>query len=397
MQPPLQNVKVLDFSHALAGPYCTLLLAGYGAVVYKVESPVGDMGRGWGPPFSDSQASYFLGINAGKKGVCIDLKKPEGRDLCLRLIAKADVLVENFRVGTMDRLGLGFQQVHQLNPKLVYCSISGYGQHGPSRDESAMDLIMQAASGLLSITGTESGETVRCGHSVADITAGMFAVIGILMGLRTRDQSGTGQYIDISMFDSMISAMASNFANYLGSGRLPGPLGTSFASIVPYRAFKTFDRDIAIAVASDKLWTDFCLAIGRPDLTAHPDYATNAERVANRKVLEPLLAEIFLTDTAANWAARLLSAGVPSSPVRTFDEVYCDPQAAVRRMFPQTGPIPITGLPIKMECAMECAPTDARSAAPRLGEHTREVMMDLLGCDEHLMRSLLKSGIILEA
>ena len=393
MQPPLQNVKVLDFSHALAGPYCTLLLAGYGAVVYKVESPVGDMGRGWGPPFSDSQASYFLGINAGKKGVCIDLKKPEGRDLCLRLIAKADVLVENFRVGTMDRLGLGFQQVHQLNPKLVYCSISGYGQHGPSRDESAMDLIMQAASGLLSITGTESGETVRCGHSVADITAGMFAVIGILMGLRTRDQSGTGQYIDVSMFDSMISAMASNFANYLGSGRLPGPLGTSFASIVPYRAFKTFDRDIAIAVASDKLWTDFCLAIGRPDLTAHPDYATNAERVANRKVLEPLLAEIFLTDTAANWAARLLSAGVPSSPVRTFDEVYCDPQAAVRRMFPQTGPIPITGLPIKMECA----PTDARSAAPRLGEHTREVMMDLLGCDEHLMRSLLKSGIILEA
>lgn len=393
MQAPLQNVKVLDFSHALAGPYCTLLLGGYGAAVYKLESPVGDMGRGWGPPYSDSQASYFLGINAGKKGVCIDLKKPEGRDLCLGLIGKADVLVENFRAGTMDRLGFGFKQVHQLNPKLVYCSISGYGQDGPSRDQPAMDLILQAASGLISITGTESGETVRCGHSVADITAGMFAVIGILMGLRTRDQTGVGQYIDISMFDSMISAMASNFANYLGSGKVPGPLGTAFASIVPYRTFATGDRDIAIAVGSEKIWTDFCVAIERPDLTAHPNYATNADRVKNRKVLEPLLAEIFLADSAANWSTRLLSAGVPSSPVRTLDEVYRDPQAAVRRMFPQAGPIPITGLPIKMESA----PGAARSTAPRLGEHTREVLMDLLGCDEHLIQRLLKTGIILEA
>lgn len=393
MQAPLQNVKVLDFSHALAGPYCTLLLGGYGATVYKLESPVGDMGRGWGPPYSDSQASYFLGINAGKKGICIDLKKPEGRELCLDLIGKADVLVENFRVGTMDRLGFGFEQVHQLNSRLVYCSISGYGQDGPSRDQPAMDLILQAASGLISVTGTESGETVRCGHSVADITAGMFAVIGILMGLRTRDQTGVGQYIDISMFDSMISAMASNFANYLGSGRVPGPLGTSFPSIVPYRTFATADRDIAIAVGSEKIWTDFCVAIERPGLTAHSDYAANADRVKNRKVLEPLLAEIFLTDTAANWSTRLLSAGVPSSPVRTLDEVYRDPQAAVRRMFPHAGPIPITGLPIKMESA----PGAARSTAPRLGEHTREVLMDVLGCDEHLIQSLSKSGIILEA
>ncbi len=393
MEAPLQNVKVLDFSHALAGPYCTLLLGGYGATVYKLESPVGDMGRGWGPPYSDAQASYFLGINAGKKGICIDLKKPEGRDLCLSLIAKVDVLVENFRVGTMDRLGFGFKDVHRLNPRLVYCSISGYGQDGPSRDESAMDLIMQAASGLLSITGTESGETVRCGHSVADITAGMFAVIGILMGLRTRDQTGLGQYVDISMFDSMISAMASNFAYYLGSGKVPGPLGTSFGSIVPYRTFATADREIAIAVASDKLWKDFCLAIERPGLTADPDYATNADRVANRKVLEPLLAEIFLMDTAANWAARLLSAGVPSSPVRTLEDVYRDPQSAVRRMFPHTGPIPITGLPIKMESASSAE----RSTAPRLGEHTREVLMDLLGCDKNLIQNLINSGIIHEA
>ncbi|MEO8127876.1 MAG: CoA transferase [Bryobacteraceae bacterium] len=393
MLAPLQDVKVLDFSHALAGPYCTLLLGGYGASVYKVESPVGDMGRGWGPPFSDSQASYFLGINAGKKGICIDLKKPDARDLCLELVAKADVLVENFRVGTMERLGFGFQQVHAMNPRLVYCSISGYGQDGPSRDQSAMDLIMQAASGLLSITGTESGESVRCGHSVADISAGMFAVIGILMGLRTRDQTGVGQYIDVSMFDSMISSMASSFANYLGSGRVPVPLGTSFASIVPYRTFAACDRELAIAVGSEKIWSDFCKAIDRPDLTKNPDYATNADRVKNRRVLEPLLAEIFVTDTAASWSARFLAAGVPASPVRTLEDVFHDPQAAVRNMFPQVGPIPITGLPIKMDSA----PSAARPPAPRLGEHTREILSELLGYSQDRIRDLIETGIVLEA
>jgi crotonobetainyl-CoA:carnitine CoA-transferase CaiB-like acyl-CoA transferase len=393
MQAPLHAVRVLDFTHALAGPYCTLLLGGYGATVYKLESPSGDMGRGWGPPYTGSESSYFLGINAGKKGVCIDLKKPEGRELCLQLIERMDVLIENFRVGTMDRLGLGFDRVHARNPRLIYCSISGYGQDGPSRDQSAMDLILQAASGLISITGVKNGELVRCGHSVADITAGMFAIIGILMALRSRDQTGVGQFVDVSMFDSMISAMASNFANYLGSGKVPGPLGTSFASIVPYRTFATADRDIAIAVGSEKIWADFCSVIQRVDLIARPGYATNADRVKNREAVESLLSGIFPKDTAENWAARLLAAGVPCSPVRSLEEVYNDPQAAVRRMFQQAGPIPITGLPIKMTSA----PDLSRSQAPRIGEHTREVLMDLLGCGEHDIQSLLETGIILEA
>jgi crotonobetainyl-CoA:carnitine CoA-transferase CaiB-like acyl-CoA transferase len=234
---------------------------------------------------------------------------------------------------------------------------------------------------------------VRCGHSVADITAGMFAVIGILMGLRTRDQTGVGQFIDVSMFDSMISAMASNFANYLGSGRVPGPLGTSFASIVPYRTFATSDRDIAIAVGSEKIWQDFCTGIQRPDLAAHPDYATNADRVKNREILEPIVQEAFLHDSAENWASRLLAAGVPCSPVRTFEEVYNDPQTAVRRMFEQTGGLPITGLPLKMDST----PKSARLNAPALGEHTREVLSDLLGCSAHHIQSLREAGIILEA
>ncbi len=378
MQAPLHNVRVLDFSHALAGPYCTLLLAGYGASVYKLEPPGGDIGRGWAPPYTGGDASYFLGINAGKKGICIDLKQREGRDLCLRLIDKVDVLIENFRVGSMQKLGLGFKEAHERNPKLVYCSISGYGQDGPSRDQPAMDLIVQAASGLISITGVKNGETVRCGHSIADITAGMFAAIGILMALRTRDQTGVGQFVDVSMFDSMISAMASNFANYLGSGQIPGPLGTSFASIVPYRTFATADRDLAIAVGSEKIWPDFCKAIERPDLVNDPSYATNAVRVANRNVLEPILSSIFLTATADQWTRRLQAVGVPCSPVRTLQEVFRDPQSSVRQMFPVLGGFPVTGLPIKMSAMPEAV----RYSAPDLGQHTKETLRELLGLDD---------------
>ncbi|HYM12492.1 MAG TPA: CoA transferase, partial [Bryobacterales bacterium] len=275
MRYPLDDLKVLDLSHALAGPYCTLLLAHYGARVYKLEPPgAGEMGRAWGPPFTGGESSYFLGLHPNKLGLSIDLKKPQGLALARRLIEKVDVVVENFRPGSLARLGLGFEQVRPSNPRLIYCSISGYGQDGPSRDLPAMDLILQAASGLISTTGVAGGETVRCGHSVADITAGMFAAIGILMALHARERTGAGQFIDVSMLDGLISAMGSNFANYLGSGVVPGPLGTAFNTIVPYRTFSTADRDIAIAAASDKLWAALCRAIDRPDLAGDPRYAS---------------------------------------------------------------------------------------------------------------------------
>ena len=225
----LDGVRVLDFSHALAGPFCTLVMADFGASVYKLESPSGgDMGRGWGPPFAGGQSSFFLGLNRGKYGISIDLKRREGIDLCLRLVDGMDVLVENFRPGAMDRLGLGYAALAQRNPRLVYCSISGYGQAGPSRDEAAMDLIVECSSGFLSITGTEQGEQVRSGYAVADINAGLFSVIGILLALRARDVTGRGQYVDVSMLDGMISAMTSNYMSYLGSGKVPRPLGSGF-------------------------------------------------------------------------------------------------------------------------------------------------------------------------
>ncbi len=398
MESPLAGLTVLDFSHALAGPFCSLLLADYGATVYKLEPPVGgDISRGWGPPFTGDQSSFFLGLNRGKQGVAIDLKRAEGVELCLRMVEKADVLIENFRPGTLDRLGLGYAAANARNPRLVYCSISGYGQNGPSRDESAMDLIVQAASGLISMTGTMEGEQVRCGHSVADITAGMFALIGILMALRAREQTGKGQFVDVSMLDSMISAMTSNFVSYIGSGIPPRPMGTAFATIVPYRTFAARDREISLAVGSEKLWVNFCKAIGHPELASDPRYATNAQRVANREVLEPMLGQIFLTGTAQHWAEKLSAEGVPCAPVRTIQEVVENPQAAVRGMFPEiqhptAGRFTVTGPPIKFSDT----PGSVSSAAPLLGQHTRESLTGLLGLDTGQLEDLEARGVILQ-
>jgi crotonobetainyl-CoA:carnitine CoA-transferase CaiB-like acyl-CoA transferase len=395
---PLDGVKILDFSHALAGPYCTMLLADYGAEVFKLESRAGDMGRGWGPPFAGGVASFFLGLNRGKRGISIDLKQSEGIELCLRLIDRMDVLIENFRPGAMERLGLGYEALRRRHPRLVYCSISGYGQNGPSRDEAAMDLVVQSSSGLLSITGTEDGESVRCGYGVTDVTAGLFAVIGILLALRAREATGEGQYIDVSMLDSMISTMSSNYMSYLGSGTVPRPMGTAFPTVVPYRVFHTADKPIAIAVGSEKLWAAFCGAIGRPDLEAHPDYATNALRIVNRAALEPLLDGVFATRPVAEWIERLRAAGIPSSPVRNFEDVALDAQSAVRGMFPTldhpaAGPHLVTGTPVKLSET----PGAPGLPAPALGQHSGEALAELLELDVATIAALRARGVIYEA
>lgn len=398
MNKPLDGVRVLDFSHALAGPYCTLLLADYGADVCKLEAREGDMARGWGPPFAGGISSVFLGLNRGKRGISLDLKQPEGRELCLRLIDRMDVLIENFRPGSMDRLGLGYQAIHERNPRLVYCSISGYGQAGPSRDEAAMDLVVQSSSGLLSITGTPDGESVRCGYGVTDVTAGLFALNGILLALRARERTGEGQYVDVSMLDCMISTMSSNYMSYLGSGVVPRPLGTAFPTVVPYRVFHASDRSLAIAVGSEKLWAAFCRAIGRPEIEKDPDYESNARRIENRAALEALLAGVFIGKPAAEWLTRLRAAGIPSSLVRNFEEVANDEQCALREMFPvmqhaTAGPHRVTGTPVKLSDT----PGGPGRPAPLQGEHTREVMKEFFGLDEAALADLRARRIIFEA
>ncbi|HLK51526.1 MAG TPA: CoA transferase [Bryobacteraceae bacterium] len=397
-QPPLRGIRVLDFSHALAGPYCTLLLADFGAEVYKLESRAGDMGRGWGPPFAAGEASFFLGLNRGKRGISIDLKNAEGLDLCLRLIDRMDVLIENFRPGAMDRLGLGYEALGRRNPRLVYCSISGYGQNGPSRDEAAMDLVMQASSGLLSITGTAEGESVRCGYGVTDVTAGQFAVIGILLALRARETTGRGQFVDVSMLDSMISTMSSNYSSYLGSGIVPQPMGTAFPTVVPYSVFHAQDRPIAVAVGSERLWSSFCRAIDRPDLETNPDYESNAARIRNRGVLEPLLDTVFRQRPVAEWTGRLQAAGIPVSVVRTFQDVVEHPQSAVREMFPKldhptAGAHRVTGTPVKLSET----PGGPSGPAPLLGEHSAAALQQLLGLDKAALADLAERGVIYDA
>lgn len=398
MAKPLDGIRVLDFSHALAGPYCTMLMADYGAEVYKVEGvDTHDMGRTWGPPFQGGEASYFLGLNCGKRAVSVDLKDERGREVCLRMAEKVDVLIENFRPGAMARLGLGWEEARARNPRLIYCSISGYGHSGPARDKAAMDLILQASSGLMSMTGTEDGRVARCGHSVADITAGMFALIGVLMALRSRERTGAGQFVDVSMFDSMISAMASNFAYHLGSGNIPRPLGTAFPTIVPYAAFPAKDREIAIAVASERLWAAFCEAVEKPEWMTDERFATNSQRVRHRGVLEAAIAGVLGRRAAEEWEEVFRRRGIPCTPVRNLKEVAEDPQAAERNMFPAVihraaGEVRVTGVPVKLSET----PGSVASAAPLVGQHTREVLREVLGMKDTEIDELVRDRVVVE-
>jgi crotonobetainyl-CoA:carnitine CoA-transferase CaiB-like acyl-CoA transferase len=377
---PLDGLTVLDFSHALAGPYCTMLMAAYGAKVIKVEGPEGDIGRTWGPPFNGTDASYFVGLNSGKQSLAIDLKTPEGLEVCRKLAAQADILVENFRPGTMNRLGLDYASLSAANSRLIYVSISGYGQTGPRRLEPAMDLIIQSASGLMSITGTAAGETVKTGHSIADITAGLFSLIGAMMALEARHRTGRGQFVDVSMMDTVMSTMLPSFSRFLASGIVPKPMGTLFDGIVPYRNFVCQDREMTLAVASDKLWKSFCEAIGRSELGNHADYSTNPLRVKNRGVLEPMLESMFRSRPAAHWVELLAKHGVPATVVRNLKEVLDDEQTAARNMTPVVqhaiaGPIRVIGVPVQLSET----PGRIGSAAPLLGADTAAILKAVNG------------------
>jgi crotonobetainyl-CoA:carnitine CoA-transferase CaiB-like acyl-CoA transferase len=375
---PLDGITVLDFSHALAGPYCTMLMAAYGAEVIKVEGPEGDIGRTWGPPFHGADASYFVGLNSGKQSLAIDLKTPEGLDACRKLAAKTDVLIENFRPGTMNRLGLDYASLSAANPRLIYVSISGYGQTGPRRLEPAMDLIIQSASGLMSITGTAAGETVKTGHSIADITAGLFSLIGTMLAIEARHRTGRGQFVDVSMMDTVMSTMLPSFARYLASGVVPKPMGTLFEGIVPYRNFVCADREITVAVASDKLWKSFCEASGRADLADNSDYKTNPLRVKNRAVLEPILEAMFRSRPAEEWVQLLSQFGVPATVVRNLKEVIEDEQTSARNMTPTVqhpvaGAIRVLGVPVQLSDT----PGRICSASPLLGADTATILKSI--------------------
>jgi formyl-CoA transferase len=370
MQSVLADVVVLDLSRVLAGPYCTMMLGDLGATVIKVEHPgCGDDTRRFGPPYVAGESAYFLGLNRNKKSVTLDFDEPQGREQLLDLVRQASVLVENFRPGTLERRGLGYEALKALNPGLIYCSISGYGQSGPRSSLPGYDLVAQAESGLMSITGEIDGAPMPVGSPVSDITAGMFACLSIMAAIRVRDHTGLGQRIDISLLEAAISLLGNVASNYLISGEDAPRYGNGHPNIAPYQAFATRNGRMIVACGNDHLYTTLCHLLDREDLTTDERFVTNAQRVRNRSVLFALLQEIFLQRDTEEWLAALHHAGIPCGPIRSVDTVFHDPQIQAREFVwecehPTAGTINLLGSPIHLSET----PPRLYKAPPLLGE-----------------------------
>ncbi len=396
LDPPLTGVTVVDLTRVLSGPYCTMLLADMGARVIKIERPGGgDETRAWGPPFQGGESAYFLSVNRNKESVALDFKRTAGRRLLDSLIASADVLVENFRPGTLDRLGLGYADLSARHPALVYCSVSGFGQTGPKRDVPGYDMVLQAEAGLMSITGTAEGPPCRLGVAVADILAGLLAAHGIVLALVARVRTGKGQMVDVAMFDSVVSLLSYQAALCLATGVPPVRMGNEHPTIVPYDSFDASDGPFVLAIGNDGQWRRLCEVANVRALADDPRFATNPERVRHRALLRPLLADVFRTRTRGDWMAALAAADVPCGAVRNIREVLDDPQIAARAMLeaiehPAAGAIGLLGLPIKLSET----PGRVRMPPPVLGGDTRRVLEEDLRLQPSEVDALEDEGVI---
>jgi crotonobetainyl-CoA:carnitine CoA-transferase CaiB-like acyl-CoA transferase len=375
---PLAGITVLDLTRVLSGPYCTMMLADLGARVIKVEQPgKGDDTRAWGPPFIEGESAYFLSVNRNKESVTLDFKAPGGREVLDRLIAKADVLVENFRPGTLTKLGLDYATLAAAHPRLVYCSISGFGQTGPRSREAGYDAVMQAEGGLMSITGAGDGQPFRLGVAIADIVSGMFAAQGVTTALYARERSGRGQFVDIAMLDSVVALLTYQAGIYFATNAAPPRMGNRHPTIVPYETFRASDGDFVLAVGNDDQWRRFCAVA---ELGDDEHFATNRLRVTNYAALKPLLDARLATKPRAHWIEHLKKAGVPCGGVRDLHEVFSDPQVAARSMMTEldhvkAGVLKLVGTPLKLSET----PGEIRTPPPTLGEHTDRVLTHDLG------------------
>ena len=377
---PLSGIRVLDLSRVLAGPYCTMVLSDLGADVIKVESPEGDETRGWGPPFAEGESAYYLCVNRNKRSIVVDFKTDEGRRIIHELIRRSDLLVENFRPGTLARFSLDFESASALNPKLIYCSITGFGQTGPLRDKPGYDFMIQAMGGLMSFTGEPDGEPMKAGVAVADLFAGQNAVIAVLAALQVRAQTGKGQHLDISLFDSQVGMLANVASNYLVSGNLPKRYGNAHANIVPYQSFRASDAWFVVAVGNDRQFEKLCEVIGNLELVSDPRFRLNSSRVKNREELISILKPIFVTKMSSEWLSLLEAAGIPCGPINTLGEVFSMPQVEARSMLihienTAIGDLRLVGSPLKFSET----PVAYRLPPPKLGEHTEEVLKELFG------------------
>jgi crotonobetainyl-CoA:carnitine CoA-transferase CaiB-like acyl-CoA transferase len=407
----LDGIRVLDLSRVLAGPWCTQTLADLGADVIKIERPgSGDDTRSWGPPFlQDAQghdtheAAYYLGANRNKRSITCDIAQPAGQQLVRELAARCDVFVENFKVGDLARYGLSYENLRQVNPRLVYCSITGFGQTGPYRDRAGYDYIVQGMGGLMSVTGERDdlgGGPQKVGVAVADLFTGMYATTAILAALRHAERTGEGQWIDMALLDTQVAMLANLGANYLVSGKVPGRAGNAHQNIVPYQVFETAPgaagRDfIILAIGNDSQFAKFCEVAGRPELATDERFAKNQGRVRNRGVLVPILERVMRMRTKADWLAALETARVPCGAINNLAEVFADPQVNERRMVntwphPLRDDVRLVASPIKMSGT----PVRADRAPPLLGQHTGEVLGELLGYDAARIEALKKQGAI---
>lgn len=390
----LQNIRVLDLSRVLAGPYCTMVLGDLGADVIKVEPPEGDETRGWGPPFAGGESAYYLCVNRNKRGMVVNLKTDEGKTILRELASQSDVLVENFRPGTLKKFGLDYEVLHEMNSKLIYCSITGFGQTGPLKDMPGYDFMIQAMGGIMSVTGEPEGEPMKVGVAVADLFAGQNAVIAILAALQARTFTGEGQYIDIALFDSQLGWLANVAGNFLISGKNPKRYGNAHANIVPYQSFQAKDGWLVVAVGNDKQFDALCRVIEMPEAASDARFVTNQARVENREALISILKPIFVRKTVEEWLARIGSQ-FPCGPINNLGQVFSMPHVKEREMLvtmehPTIGALPLVGSPLKMKGT----PVEHRLPPPLMGEHTKEILQDLLGFSEGKAAELIDRGCV---
>ena len=407
MPRPLSHIRVLDLSRVLAGPWASQNLADLGAEVIKVERPgSGDDTRSWGPPFlkdrygkDTREAAYFLSVNRGKKSVTLDISKPEGQRIARELAAKSDVIIENYKVGGLAKYGLAYEDLRKINPRIVYCSITGFGQSGPSAHRPGYDFIFQGMGGLMSITGERDGEPgggpQKVGIAVTDVLAGMYASLAITAAIAHRERTGAGQCIDLALLDSIVAFGANQILNYFTSGKTPGRYGNAHANVVPYEVFATADGHVILAVGNDSQFASFCRVAGRPELAADPLYATMPGRITNRVTLIPLLREIFGQRPSGRWIAELEAANVPCGPINDYGEVFEDPQVRHRGLkieipHPAGVPCPTVASPMRFSAT----PVEYELPPPLLGQHTREVLGDLLGMRRQEIERLAAMKVI---
>jgi crotonobetainyl-CoA:carnitine CoA-transferase CaiB-like acyl-CoA transferase len=393
---PLEGVRVLDLTRVLAGPYCTQALADAGADVVKVEEPGrGDDTRGWGPPFVEGESVYFLSVNRGKRGITLNLKHPRGREILARLAEGSDVLVENFRPGTLARMGLGYETVRRRNPRIVYASVSGYGPDGPWGGRPGYDAVVQGEGGLMSVTGPEGGPPFKVGASLVDVLAGMTAFQGIVLALLRREKTGEGALLDVSLLESLLPTLTYQWATHLLAGQTPRRLGNRHPNLAPYEAFESRDGHVIVGVGSESLWRAFCAALGSPGLAEDPRFRTNRDRVTNYEALRAALSPLLRSRTTAEWLEILETAGVPCGRVRGVGEAVENPQVAARGLLldvahPRVGRARYVGSPIHLEGAGR----GSLRPPPLLGEHTEAVLGERLGLGKEAVEALRRDGVV---